>query len=183
MWHGAGGDRDHRHLTGIEAALTIPVRRLNFAFREKGPRQPPERAPRLVEEVRERVPVIAREMGVEPEELLLGGRSMGGRICSMAVAEGLGAGGLVLLSYPLHPPGKPENLRVEHFPDLAVPCLFVSGDRDPFGKPPEWPEHLATIGGDVSMTWLKGDAHDPKKNDDTLVRAVTSWVADLRDEK
>ena len=179
LWHGAGGDREHRHFLGIEAALDIPVRRLNFAFREKGPRQPPARAPRLVEELAECVPAVAADMGVDPKHLLLGGRSMGGRIASMAVAEGLPAAGLVLLSYPLHPPGKPETLRVEHFPELQVPCLFLSGDRDPFGKPPEWPTHLATIPGDVSMTWLEGDAHDPKKNDDVLVEAVATWIAEL----
>ena len=65
--------------------------------------------------------------------IALGGRSMGGRMCSMAVAEGLPALGLVLISYPLHPPGKPDQLRTEHFPRLSVPCLFVSGTRDAFG--------------------------------------------------
>ena len=58
-------------------------------------------------------------------------------MCSMAVAEGLPAAGLVLLSYPLHPPGKPEKLRTEHLPALEVPCLFVAGTRDPFGTPEE----------------------------------------------
>lgn len=176
LWHGAGGDRDHRHFIALEEALDIPVRRFNFAFREKGPRQPPARVDRLVHEVNEVVAETASEMGVEPARLLLGGRSMGGRVCSMAVAEGLPAAGLVLLSYPLHPPRKPEKLRVEHFGGLHLPVLFVSGDRDPFGSPQQWTEHLAAIAGDVSFTWLAGDGHDPTKNEELLVNSVVGWV-------
>ena len=179
LWHGAGGNRDHRHFLALESALHIPVRRMNFAYREKGPKQPPARADRLVEELLETIPAVAADLGVDQSELVLGGRSMGGRIASMAVAQGQVAAGLVLLSYPLHPPGKPEKLRVDHFGELTCPVLFVSGDRDPFGKPPEWPEHIQTIPGHVTVEWLAGDAHDPKKNEDVLVDAVVGWVRDL----
>jgi predicted alpha/beta-hydrolase family hydrolase len=176
LWHGAGGDRAHRHFLALEAALDIPVRRLNFAYRDLGGRRPPPRAPKLIDELNEVVPRVAAELGIEPGRLLLGGRSMGGRMCSMAVAEGLPAAGLVLLSYPLHPPGKPEKLRVEHFPGVRVPCLFVSGDRDPFGAPGEWDDHLDTIRGKVTFEWLPGDGHDPKKNDPHLIDTVTRWI-------
>ena len=70
---------------------------------------------------------------------------MGGRMCSMAVAEGLPAIGLILISYPLHPPKKPENLRTEHFDQLDIPCLFISGDKDPFGSKTEFKKHLKKI--------------------------------------
>ena len=176
LWHGAGGNRDHRHFLALEDALSMPVRRLNFAYRELGAKRPPPRGPVLVDELTQTVEAVAAELGTEPRRLLLGGRSMGGRMASMAVADGLPAAGLVLLSYPLHPPGKPERLRTDHFPRLRVPVLFVSGDRDPFGRPDEWPEHLATIAGSVTMVWLEGDAHDPKKNDQALVDAVHSWI-------
>lgn len=176
LTHGAGGHRDHRLFLAIEEALDLPVRRMNFAYREKGPKQPPARAPKLVVEVREAAEAWAAELGVDPSALVLGGRSMGGRICSMAVGEGLAAAGLVLLSYPLHPPGKPERLRTEHFGDLDVPCLFVSGDRDPFGRPEEFAEHLGDIAGPVETVWLEGDAHDPKKHDDLLVTSVVHWI-------
>ena len=73
-----------------------------------------------------------------PQSVALGGRSFGGRMCSMAVAEGLPAAALVLIAYPLHPPGRADRLRVEHFPQISVPCLFVSGTRDPFGTPDEF---------------------------------------------
>src|SRR6478735_7031730 len=80
---------------------------------------------------------VAATAGAPPGSLVLGGRSYGGRMCSMAVAQGLPAAGLILLSYPLHPPGKPENLRVEHFPEINVPVLVISGKSDPFGSPDE----------------------------------------------
>lgn len=179
LWHGAGGNRDHSHFLALEEALDIPVRRLNFAYRERGPKQPPGRANRLVEEAMESIAEVAAELGVDPSEMVFGGRSMGGRIASMAVAEGQVAAGLVLLSYPLHPPGKPMKLRVDHFPKIFCPVLFVSGDRDPFGMPAEWPKHFETIPGEVSVQWLEGDAHDPKKNNGTLVDAVTLWLKDL----
>jgi predicted alpha/beta-hydrolase family hydrolase len=99
-------------------------------------------------------------------------------MCSMAVAEGLPAAGLVLLSYPLHPPGKPDKLRVEHFGDLDVPVLVVSGDKDPFGKPAEFDEHLAAIPGPVTVVWLKG-GHDPRNQDAVIAETVADWLGSL----
>src|SRR6478672_11728898 len=92
-----------------------------------------EKAPALVEAVREGAAELAKSTRLAPDRLVLGGRSMGGRMCSMAVAEGLPALGLALISYPLHPPGKPEKSRTEHLPSITVPCLFLSGTRDAFG--------------------------------------------------
>src|SRR5690606_21236718 len=106
-----------------------------------------------------------------------GGRSYGGRMCSMAVAEGQPAAGLVLLSYPLHPPGKPDRLRTEHFPAIGVPCLFVSGERDPFGSPEELEAATAAIAGPVTHVWLAG-GNDPKR-DGAVVEAVRAWLAEL----
>ena len=100
-------------------------------------------------------------------------------MCSMAVAEGLGAAGLVLLSYPLHPAGKPERLRTEHFPQLDLPCLFVSGTRDPFGSRDEFEAHLGAIPGPVTMVWLDGQRHDPKGVDDEIADTVAAWLATL----
>jgi len=108
--------------------------------------------------------------------IALGGRSMGGRMCSMAVAEGLAAAALVLISYPLHPPGKPERLRVEHFPQLRVPCLFISGTRDPFGTPDELEQHTADIPGPVTHVWLEGARHDLKGQDGVLASTISDWL-------
>jgi predicted alpha/beta-hydrolase family hydrolase len=104
---------------------------------------------------------------------------MGGRMCSMAVAEGLPAAGLVLISYPLHPPGKPEKLRTEHLPLIEVPCLFLSGDRDPFGTPAELEAATAAIPGPVTHHWIPGGRHDLARSDDEICDVVARWVGAL----
>ncbi|MCI3948180.1 MAG: hydrolase of the alpha/beta-hydrolase fold family, partial [Acidimicrobiales bacterium] len=118
-------------------------------------------------------------LGVGTEALVLGGRSMGGRMCSMAVAEGLPAAGLVLLAYPLHPPGRPEKLRVEHLPQVRVPCLFVSGTRDPFGTPDELAAATALVGGPVTTHLVEGGGHDLKRADARVAGVVADWVSAL----
>lgn len=177
--HGAGGDRNHRVLLALDAALDIPIRRINFPYRQEG-RRAPDRAPKLVAYVQEQAADFAAELHVAPRRILFGGRSMGGRICSMAVAEGMPAAGLLLLSYPLHPPGKPDKLRVSHFKDIACPTVFVSGTRDPFGTPDEFRKHMRKIKGKVSRVWLEGARHDPKKHDDQIVAGVHDWLTELR---
>jgi hypothetical protein len=122
---------------------------------------------------------MATDRGIDPARLVLGGRSMGGRMCSLAVAGGLPAAGLVLVGYPLHPPKKPENLRVDHFGDLDVPCLFVSGDRDEFGSPAEFDAHLSAIPGSVTVVRLVGKRHDLKGVEDRVCDAVQEWLASL----
>ena len=175
---GAGADRDHHTLVALEGALApLPVGRMDFPYRKAG-RKAPDRAPVAVAAVKEEAEALAATAGVDPASLVLGGRSFGGRMCSMAVAEGLPAAGLVLLSYPLHPPGKPEKLRIEHFGDLTVPCLFVSGSKDPFGTPEEIEAHTAAIAGPVTHVWLPG-GHDPRNADDAIAEAVRDWLATL----
>ena len=176
---GAGSGREHPTLVAVEEAVAPrPTARIDFPYRREG-RKAPDRAPKLVACVVEEAAALAERAGVDPGSIVLGGRSMGGRMCSMAVAEGLPAAGLALLSYPLHPPGKPERLRTEHFPALDVPCLFVSGTRDPFGTPDEVEAAVAAIPGPVTLVWLDGARHDPKGRDDEIAGAVAAWVADL----
>ncbi len=175
LFHGAGSDRDHHTLVAIEAALPMPVRRVNFSYRQREGKRPPDRQPVLIEAVVTAAAEFADELGVETGSIALGGRSMGGRMCSIAVADGLPAAGLVLLSYPLHPPGKPDRLRVEHFSRLGVPCLFLGGERDPFGSPAEFEREVPAIPGPVSLEWVRG-AHDPKVPDADIVIAVAAWI-------
>ena len=175
---GAGSDRTHPTLVALDDALEVTVERIDFPYRREG-RRAPDRAPKLIQCVIDEANALVDRLGIGADQLLLGGRSMGGRICSMAVAEGLPAAGLVLLSYPLHPPGKPERLRVDHFPELHVPCLFVSGDRDPFGTPDEFASHVPAIPGEVTMEWVEGGRHDVKGRDDELVETVKGWVDGL----
>ncbi len=179
LTHGAGGGADQHTLVALAEGLDMPVRRIEFAYRREG-RRFPDRAPKLIAELRTAAETFATELGTTTARLVLGGRSMGGRMCSMAVAEGLPAAGLALLSYPLHPPGKPERLRVEHFGDIGVPTLFVSGDRDPFGTPEEFAAHLGAIGGSVTVHWLEGQGHNPKPKSDTgIVAVVGAFLAAL----
>lgn len=179
LFPGAGGKADQHTLVALEAGLQVPVRRVEFGYRREG-RRFPDRAPKLIAEVRSAAEAFAAELGTTTARLVLGGRSMGGRMCSMAVAEGLPAAGLALLSYPLHPPGKPDKLRVDHFGGIDVPALFVGGHRDPFGTPNEFAAHLGAIPGDVTMHWLEGLGHDPKEWADTeIVAAVDSFLVSL----
>ena len=113
------------------AAVQLPVPQPRAATRPTGPRcsTPP---------TREAAAELAKRAKLPPERLVLGGRSMGGRYCSMVVGaddEPVPALGLLMLSYPLHAPGKPEKPRTEHFPGIRVPILFVSGTRDVAGRP------------------------------------------------
>jgi hypothetical protein len=119
------------------------------------------------------------------EPLVMGGRSMGGRMCSMVAAgvDGLPAPpnlrGLVLISYPLHPPGRPEKLRVEHLAEIKVPTLFVSGSNDAFGKPDELTHWTATMPAkaEVAHVWLDGKGHDLKGCDTAVAGAVKEFLA------
>ena len=172
LTHGAGGGADHRLLVALEDQLDIPVRRMEFPYRAEG-RKAPDRAPKLIASVVKGAERFAAEFGCDPAELAFGGRSM-------AIAEGLPAAAVVLLSYPLHPPGKPERLRIEHFPDLAVPSLFVNGDRDPFGTPAELAEHIPAIAGPVEVHWLEGQRHDPKPGfDNEIIEVVGRFLSGL----
>ena len=172
---GAGADRNQPALVAIEEALDMPVERMDFPYRKAG-RRAPDRPPVLVAAVREGAAALAERAGVPPERVLVGGRSMGGRMCSMAVAEGMPALGLVLVSYPLHPPGKPDRLRVDHFGALRVPCLFVSGTKDAFGTPDELTSHAAAIPGPVSFHWVDGGDHGLRRRDAEVADVVGQWV-------
>ena len=174
---GAGASRDNRTLVAVEKAVApLPCLRIDFPYRIAG-RRAPDRAPVAINHVVEQSAAFTDQLGIGADQLVLGGRSYGGRMCSMAVAQGLPAAGLVLLSYPLHPPGKPEKPRVEHFPDITVPVLFVSGEKDPFGRPEEFAGYVGEIAGPVTQAWLPG-GHDPK-SDAALTALVTQWLSTL----
>ena len=180
LFPGAGSSAEHPSLVGIEAALAPqPVHRRDFPYRREG-RRAPDRAPKLLACVVEEARLLATAAAVAPKRIVLGGRSMGGRICSMAVADGLAAAALVLIAYPLHPPGKPDRLRIEHLPKLHVPCLFLSGTKDPFGTPSELEHHTASIPGPVTHVWIEGKGHDLKGQDQMIATTVATWIQDLR---
>ncbi|HTZ09873.1 MAG TPA: alpha/beta family hydrolase [Acidimicrobiales bacterium] len=178
---GAGADRDQPALVAIDAALTtagVGVERLDFPYRVAG-RRAPDRPPVLVAAVVEAAAALAASLGVAARRVAVGGRSMGGRMCSMAVAEGLDAAALVLVSYPLHPPGKPEQLRTAHFGAIDVPCLFVSGTRDAFAAPAELEAAVAAIPAPVTLSWLEGGDHGLRRRDGEVAALVRDWLLEL----
>ena len=176
---GSGAGRDQPALVAIDEAVQaggLAVSRMDFPYRMAG-RRSPDRPPVLMEAVRQAALSLAASADVPTGRLLLGGRSMGGRICSMVVAEGFPAAGLVLVSYPLHPPGRPDRLRTDHFPRLGVPCLFLSGTRDVFGSPEELEEATGAIPGPVEHLWLEGGDHGLRGKDAQVAAIVAGWVA------
>lgn len=181
LFPGAGTASDHPSLVALGDALDpLPVFRRDFPYRLAG-RRAPDRAPVLVTAVRAAVAEVCDELGTTPAHLVLGGRSMGGRMCTMAVAgrpdgDPLPAAGVLLLGYPLHPPAKPERLRTEHLPDVNVPTLFISGDRDPFGTPEELAAALELVRGPVTSVTVPGARHELKNCEELVARTVRKWL-------
>ncbi len=174
---GAGADRNQAALVAIDEAVTSAggvVVRMDFPYRKAG-RRAPDRPPVLIAAAREEADALARRC----DHLVMGGRSMGGRMGSMAAAEGVDVAGLVLISYPLHPPGRPDKLRVEHFPKLECPCLFVSGTRDAFGSPAELEAATAAIPGPVTHSWIDGKDHGLRGCDGPVSAFVLEWLSSL----
>lgn len=170
---GAGGGRDDKTLLAIEARMApLPVARREFANRAAG-RKGPEHPERAIAQVGEMCQSFADDLGVSTDQIAVGGRSFGGRMASMAVARGARVGALVLLSYPLHPPGRPDTLRIDHLAQIEAPTLVVSGERDPFGSPDELREHLSVIAGQVRFAWVPGN-HSPAPG--PVCEAVAEWL-------
>jgi hypothetical protein len=179
LFPGSGSSSDHPSLVALEEALApLPVARVDFPYRRQG-RAFPDRAPVLLQCVRDEVRAFAASLGVPTSRLVIGGRSMGGRMCSMAVADSddpLKVAGLVLVSYPLHPPGKPDRPRTEHLPGVNVRTLCVSGTRDTFGTPTELRRAFRSVPAEVTWHFVEGKGHDLKRADDEICAAVRSWV-------
>jgi predicted alpha/beta-hydrolase family hydrolase len=166
----------------MEAALApLPVVRVDFPYRIAG-KSFPDKTPVLVSAVKTAVQDFAARLGVATSSLVIGGRSMGGRMCSMAIAdtvEPLQVAGLMLVSYPLHPPKKPENLRVAHLSDIHVPVLCISGTRDTFGTPEELLNAFAVVPSDVSWHWVGNARHELARADDEVAQHAAMWVKKL----
>jgi len=157
--HGAGGSMDDRSTVAAARALRgcgLDVVRFNFLYREKSSSRP-DLMPKLqacyaavVESVRARL---------KPTRLLIGGRSMGGRAASMMAADGFACDGLILLAYPLHPPGQPEKLRDAHLASIGVPVLCFNGTRDDFCRRDLMEAVVARLPRSFTMRWLDAADH------------------------
>ncbi len=170
-WHGAGGDTLLALTHGAGGTFATPslvayaeavaarglqVVRFNLPYVEAGKKTP---GPQARDEACWRD--VARALRPRAPRLLLGGRSYGGRMASHVVADGVACEGLVLLAYPLHPPGKPDRLRAAHLERIMAPMLFLQGTRDPFADPTLLARTLAQLPG-ASRHRLEGGDHGHK---------------------
>ena len=179
LFPGAGSGRDHAALVAIENELSpLPVLRVDFPYRKAGTKFP-DKAPVLVQCVKDEVRAFAKAVGCETTELIIGGRSMGGRMCTMAssdIEDALGVAGVVCIGYPLHPPKKPEQLRVEHLPRLGVKALFISGTRDEFGTPEELASAFALLPSPPTVQFIEGGRHELKGHDERVATLLKAWL-------
>ena len=157
--HGAGGNMSDRSVLTTANAMRangFGVVRFNFLYKERKSGRP-DPMPKLTNTL---AAVVERARAeVKPGQLVIGGRSMGGRAASMLASEGYAADGLLLLAYPLHPPGKPEQLRDAHLPSIRMPVICFSGTRDPFCTRALMERVLTTVTAPWEMRWIDGADH------------------------
>lgn len=184
--HGAGAGMDHPFLVGFSEALNdsgFATLRFNFPYMEQG-RRFPDRPPKAIAAWRE----VMRHAGElsNGEPVWACGKSFGGRMASMAVAEGMSAAGLIFLGYPLHPPGKPEKIRDAHLGAVQIPMLFLQGSNDPFAQHALLEAVVAKLGQRATLTYVpnadhsfavKGARRSPQEIGASLAPAVASYIA------
>ena len=157
--HGAGGHMADKGMVTVTRALGergVGIVRFNFLYKEKRSNRP-DPMPRLKETTAAVVAHVREELA--PTKLIIGGRSMGGRAASMLAADGFDCSGLLLLAYPLHPPGRPDQLRDAHLPSIRVPVLCANGTRDPFCTAELMTQAIERVTAPWQMVWLEGADH------------------------
>ena len=181
--HGAGGNMNDRAMAATAKAMReigLGVVRFNFLYKEKG-RGGPDPMPKLM--ACYKAVVDHARSAVKSKQLIIGGRSMGGRTASMLAADGLDADGLLLLAYPLHPPGQHDKLRVEHLPSITMPVLCFNGTRDAFCEPTLMKNALENVRTRWTMHWIQDADHGfrvPKKTgrtDADVLREIQTATA------
>jgi predicted alpha/beta-hydrolase family hydrolase len=187
--HGAGGNLADKGVVRTAEVLRehgIHTVRFNFVYRERKSSRP-DPMPKLTACITAVVDRVRAELN--PRRLIIGGRSMGGRAASMLAAEGFACDGLLLLAYPLHPPGRPLQLRSAHLPDIRVPVLCINGTRDDFCTRSLMEDVLTRVPPSWRMLWIDGADHSfhvlksSGRRDDDVMReigaAAGDWVAAL----
>ena len=189
--HGAGNDMHSEFLSFVHTtlaargALTV---KFNFPYTERGARSP-DRPPVLIETWRAVARAVREDPELMPRRLVLGGKSMGGRIASMIAADGEPCAGLVLLGYPLHPAGQPGRLRVDHLARIRVPMLFVQGTRDPLCDMALLEDALAGLEAPVTLHRIEEGDHSfavpkrlgraPQEIREEIAGVIERWLSQL----
>jgi len=190
--HGAGAGMDHAFMAEVAKGLaehSIRVVRFNFPYMQKrlldGKRRPPDRAPKLLAEFEAQIEAFA-----EQGPLVIGGKSMGGRMASH-LSHRAEVKGIACLGFPFHPPGKPENYKGEHLADLAKPCLILQGERDPFGRQDEFGQFKLSTSiqteflpdGDHGFKPRKKSGYTEAQHIATVVTKLAAFIHEVGDEK
>ena len=191
LGHGAGADQMSGFMRMVAnglAARGFDVMTFNFIYKERG-RGAPDPKAKLEACYRAVIDAAIKQRKLKGNQLVIGGKSMGGRIASQVAAEDSeGVDGLVFLGYPLHPPGRPDKMRDEHLPQIKGPMLFVQGARDAFGTEEEIraiiKQHklkadlFVVAAGDHSFKVPKSIAPQPQVHEDVMDE-VARWSRDL----
>ena len=163
--HGAGAPADSTFMEDLSAALEregIGTIRFEFPYMQKrrqdGKKRPPDREPVLLEYFSGVIDRVRAELG-SGSLILVGGKSMGGRMASILASRRDDIDGVICFGYPFHPPGKLDRWRTAHFRDLNCPILVLQGTRDPFGKPDELADHQQELEA-IDLRWVEGGNHD-----------------------
>lgn len=158
--HGAGAPSRSEFMQAFAKGLTargLPTTLFDFTYMQKG-RRIPDRMPQLMDRMKSVAQDAAHELGA-PNRVLLGGKSMGGRVATHLAAEGYPCAGLVVLGYPLHPAGKPQERREQHLPKVQVPVLFVAGTRDTLAEQALLEQTVKVLKGPTTLHWIEGGDH------------------------
>ncbi|MEZ9514691.1 alpha/beta fold hydrolase [Vibrio splendidus] len=189
--HGAGAGMDHEFMQSVAKGLAfkgIRVIRFNFPYMikraEDGKRRPPDRAPKLLEAYQD---IIEQ---CDADKLVIGGKSMGGRMASH-LSEVDKVAAMACLGFPFHPPGKPEKYKGEHLAELQKPCLILQGERDTFGKREEFADFDLSDSirvefipdGDHSFKPRKSSGHTEQQNIALTVEKLSAFIKEVLDEK
>ncbi|CDT90794.1 putative Alpha/beta hydrolase [Vibrio coralliirubri] len=189
--HGAGAGMDHEFMQSVAKGLAfkgIRVIRFNFPYMikraEDGKRRPPDRAPKLLEAYQENIEQC------DADKLVIGGKSMGGRMASH-LSEVDKVAAMACLGFPFHPPGKPEKYKGEHLAELAKPCLILQGERDTFGKREEFADFNLSDSirvefipdGDHSFKPRKSSGYTEQQNIALTVEKLSAFIKEVLNEK
>lgn len=182
--HGSGAGKDHDFMTGYAQAvadLGISVLSFNFPYMDAG-KKFPDKAPTAIA-VWHQVRAWAKEHVADGLPIVVAGKSFGGRMASLAVAEGMPAQALIFLGYPLHAPKKEDKLRDEHLYPLTIPMLFLEGTKDPFANPEKMEAVVAKLNEPSELVWFEGGNHSFKvARSGRTVAQDGAWLAEATAE-